>query len=129
MTTSPEGNASDHDRDEQRPLLDDGSATEDAARLAHLCRKVLVLSFILIVLLEIGAYLAATPLTSILEAIVCRNIHPELANVVLSSNGGIEDERCKDRNVQSELAMLRGWYMTFNYVPGKSRLSIANVHG
>lgn len=65
----------------------------------------------LIILTELGAYLATIPLNQVLEEIICRNFHPDL---LLDPN----DPRCKDRAVQTELSLLRGWQMTFDFVPG-----------
>lgn len=69
-----------------------------------------------IVLVEIGACLQAIPMIKILEDIVCRQYYPELA--YSSRSGGVDDLRCKSKEVQSELVVLRGWALTFDFLPG-----------
>ena len=85
------------------------------SRLSLLRRNVYVLAFLLLILIEIGDYLLTAPVNMILESIICRDYYPELAVV-----GGLSDNpRCKSEAVQSELATLRGWTMTFDYIPGE----------
>lgn len=114
----------EHGTGEEDPLLHGYNQEEQPGRLkipsrASLLRRNVQFScFALLVLIEIGAYLQATPFNKILEDIVCRGYYPELANT--SPGTDVDDARCKSKAVQSELATLRGWTMTFDYIPGQS---------
>jgi hypothetical protein len=68
---------------------------------------------IFIILLEFGAYLIVLPLNQILEHIICHNHYPM---VDFGSEGR---EMCKDMDVQGELALLRGWQTTLEFIPGE----------
>ncbi|EPE30593.1 MFS general substrate transporter [Glarea lozoyensis ATCC 20868] len=70
-----------------------------------------------VLVLEIGVYLQLTPITRILESIICRNYylaHPETGLV-----SPIPEAECKIAAVQSELTMLRGWAMLFDCLPSR----------
>lgn len=66
---------------------------------------------LLIILLELGAYLATIPLNQVLEEIICRNLEPHLPP-------DTDDPRCKDKAVQAELSIVRGWQSTLDFIPG-----------
>lgn len=51
-----------------------------------------------------------TPSSQILEAIICRSFHPDIANGF--------DQRCKGDDVQGELSTINGWLLTFSLLPG-----------
>ncbi|KAJ0336727.1 hypothetical protein COL922a_007618 [Colletotrichum nupharicola] len=66
---------------------------------------------LLIILLELGAYLATIPLNQVLEEIICRNLDPHLPP-------DTDEPRCKDKAVQAELSIVRGWQSTLDFIPG-----------
>lgn len=110
---------------EQDRLLNSHVAEDDAipenlkipSRATLLRRNVKILCFVLLIIFEVGIYLQVTPMSKILEDVICRGYYPELS---VTSAGRVEDPRCKSADVQSELAVLRGWTATFDLVPGKS---------
>lgn len=65
----------------------------------------------LLVLVELGAYLATIPLNQVLEQNICQRLHPGIALVP-------NDPICKENSVQSELSVIRGWQSTFDLIPG-----------
>ncbi|KAG8161996.1 hypothetical protein KVR01_007761 [Diaporthe batatas] len=64
----------------------------------------------LLLLIEFGAYLATIPLNQVLEANICQRMHP---GETLAPN----DPICKEKSVQTELSMIRGWQSTFEVIP------------
>lgn len=65
----------------------------------------------LLLLIEFGAYLATIPLNQVMEANICQRLHP---GKTIAPN----DPICKDKSVQTELSMIRGWQSTFDFIPG-----------
>ncbi|KAL4882183.1 major facilitator superfamily domain-containing protein [Aspergillus karnatakaensis] len=89
---------------ESTPLLPSGSPQNSRPKtgwfLFLLCTVVITIDF--------GGFLSVAPQTQILENIICRDMHP---NVAASSS------ICKDTDVQSELALITGWKNTFDQLP------------
>ncbi|KAK0632183.1 major facilitator superfamily domain-containing protein [Immersiella caudata] len=81
--------------------------------------KVTLLSFLLLVLLELGAGMSVPPTNEMMEKILCSQMHPESTrDKTLPWNQGGADDPCKNPDVQGYLAMLRGWSYTFEAIPG-----------
>ncbi|CAK7275358.1 hypothetical protein SEPCBS119000_006651 [Sporothrix epigloea] len=66
---------------------------------------------ILLLCLEFGSVMVALPLNEILEGIICQSRFEDAIQPAA-------DSRCKDTQVQAELASILGWYGTFSLVPG-----------
>lgn len=107
---------------ERTPLLESESApltrepvdsprkdSRESSVLEHL--GTFSVCIILLVLIEFGAYLATIPLNQVLEENICQRLH---LGVALAPN----DPACKDKSVQSELSLIRGWQSTFDFIPG-----------
>lgn len=62
-------------------------------------------------LVQFASVISATPTLEIMEAIICRSMHPDVVNPR-------DDASCKDTEVQSKLSTLQGWMMPFALVPG-----------
>jgi MFS family permease len=108
--------------EEQTPLLgqqqDQVQDEVDQLRV-QLRPKVTVLCFLLLVLLELGAGMAAPPTNEMMEKILCSQIHPESSrDSTLPWGQGGADDPCKNPDIQATLAMLRGWSYTFEAIPG-----------
>jgi hypothetical protein len=119
MTAEPEFNTDPATiQDEETPLLERTGAIpikiSPWQRLLN--QHVITLCLILIVLVEIGAYLQTAPLNELIEQIIC-NEH--IAKLEGGSLIDPQDPRCKSARVQGKLAMLRGWQSTFDCIPGK----------
>lgn len=74
---------------------------------------------LLIILIELGAYLATIPLNQVLEENICDRFHPQRPTHP-------DDHRCKDKDVQAELSIIREWQSTLDFIPG---LLTAVPHG
>lgn len=73
---------------------------------------IIITCILLIILLELGAYLSIIPLIQVLEEIICNQFHPD------RTPGPEGDAICKDNAVQTELAFIRGWQSTLDFLPG-----------
>lgn len=60
---------------------------------------------VFIFLVEVSQFVMEPPLQKILEDIICRNYHPDH----LLRVPRVQDQRCKNPDVQKTLAMVRGW--------------------
>ena len=108
--------------EERTPLLGQGQDQSqdqlDRLRL-QLRPKVTLLCFAILFLLELGYGMSVPPTNELMERILCRQMHPERTrDSTLPWGQGGADDPCKDKEVQSYLAMLRGWYYTFEAIPG-----------
>ncbi|KAK1999783.1 ATP synthase F0 [Colletotrichum falcatum] len=74
--------------------------------------KVIGLSMVFILLLEIGAYLQIPPSFQLMEEIICRKHYPG-HTISQSDRGNV----CKSALVQGELAMVKGWQTSFGCIP------------
>lgn len=122
--------SSDDDDDIEReaataevPLLSewrDGPHSDDEPGSLYGYRQnVVILCLAIVLLISLGAGVLTPPLNALLEDIICRQYHPEVAvgPGVLSN-----DPMCKYPDVQGRLAIIRGWATTFDCIPGSHTL-------
>ena len=100
--------------DEASPLLQNGqepSAQETSSPSEEYSRRNLILTaliILLILIMECAGALQMAPLNQVYENVICRNL-------------GVPRDRCgEDTEVQSELALLRGWSVPLDLIPGTS---------
>ncbi|KJZ76344.1 hypothetical protein HIM_04426 [Hirsutella minnesotensis 3608] len=103
---------------ERRPLLppadDNGMPASTAGKQSLTLSQRLAVAvpcLVIIFAAEIGASMIAAPMSQIAEGVICRRFHPDVVDPTT-------DARCKNADVQAELAMLQGWGMTFALIPG-----------
>lgn len=110
---------------EQSPLLShnhnpdpDPSSTENdiAQQRKQLRPRVMLLVFAAVFGLELGVAIFTPPSAAIMERILCRDFYPEFSNGT-SSAEWVPHGDCKIPEVQTPLAMLRGWMSTFEAIP------------
>lgn len=112
---------------EQSPLLghnhdpdpdpDPNSTENDIAQQRKALRpRVMLLVMALIFGLELGVAMFTPPSAAIMERILCRDFYPEFSNGT-SSAEWVPHGDCKIPEVQTPLAMLRGWLSTFEAIP------------
>lgn len=93
---------------QQQPLLP--SPEDDHDDFKRAAYNVIKQCFIINICMEISGYLISIPLNPILESIICHNAFTEVS--------GDADPRCKSALVQGELSFIRGWQLTFDFIPG-----------
>ena len=88
--------------------------------------NVTLLVMLVVLLVSLGDQLMESPQTRITESVICyryyENVDPSKLLVGRSkigpgAIGGVEEMYCKADEVQSELAMLRGWQQLFDGFP------------
>jgi MFS family permease len=72
-------------------------------------------------LIAVGDFMIRAPWMRIQEDVVCRSYYTRTFPSLIPNPGGplepIPEDRCKVPDVQSKLAMLRGWHQTISCVP------------
>ncbi|PLB46300.1 MFS general substrate transporter [Aspergillus steynii IBT 23096] len=95
--------------------FDDKSVGDDDQPNAidpNLRLRLMVTLFTMILAVEVGLVMAGGPVTRIYESIVCRDYYAHYDPTQIASNGQVDEELCKIKDVQSELAAVKG-YMEF----------------
>lgn len=80
--------------------------------------RVVVICIICVFFVEVGDYMMRAPLTRMLEDIICRAYYKAMVPSAIDLTLPIPEDNCKIPPVQSELAMLKGWDVTFSCIPG-----------
>ncbi|CAN9455699.1 unnamed protein product [Alternaria alternata] len=77
-----------------------------------------VLIFVMIAFIDVGAYLAEAPMTRLYEANLCLKYYHEQDPTVIPGDGSIPEQLCKVDVVQQRLASIFGWQEMFSALPG-----------
>jgi hypothetical protein len=77
-----------------------------------------VLIFIMIALIDVGAYLAEAPMTRLYEANLCLKYYRKQDPSVVPDDETIPEQLCKVDVVQQQLASIFGWQEMFSALPG-----------
>ena len=77
-----------------------------------------VLIFIIVAVVDVGAYLAEPPLTRLFEENLCLKYDREQDPSVIDGDGSIPEQLCKVDVVQQRLATIFGWQDMFSAIPG-----------
>jgi len=115
MTVASRLEPRDEDDFESAPLLP--HQNDKPANHPHfvLVATVIVCSIFVI---EVGDFMGRAPVTRLLEDSVCRKYYESVGTMALDLSLHIPEENCKISPVQREVAMLKGWDMTFASIPG-----------
>jgi MFS family permease len=68
--------------------------------------------------IEIGDFMLRAPIMRTLEDILCRSYFKSTLPIAIDFSDPIPEDHCKIPLVQSQLAMLKGWDLTFSCIPG-----------
>ncbi|KAF9891653.1 hypothetical protein FE257_003665 [Aspergillus nanangensis] len=74
--------------------------------------RLMITLFTMILAVEVGIVMAGGPMTRIYESIACREYFAQYDPSQIGSNGEVEESLCKIKEVQTELAAVKG-YMEF----------------
>lgn len=97
------GNSSPWDRKERN---------EPHAIDPNLRLRLMVTLFAMVLAIEVGIVMAGGPMTQIYESITCREFYARTDPSQIGPSGYVEESQCKLKEVQSELAAVKG-YMEF----------------
>ena len=122
----------EHGLAEDTPLLspsihtvDSHTEPTDALRERPSQLRILTILFLYVLILNLGFELILPAQTRVFEAIYCKGYYEEHEPGLIGSDGGdgIDEKWCKVGVIQGEVAMLKGWQVTFDGI-GSTRLKI-----
>ena len=79
---------------------------------------------VLYFLVEMYDMISTTPLTAVLEQTLCREYYKKNDPSLIAPGDFMNERLCKLDSVQSELAIVRGWSLAFDALPGSNILSV-----
>lgn len=74
--------------------------------------RLLITLFAIVLAIEMGLSMADSPMVRIYESIACRKYYLERDPSQIGADGQVREEQCKVKDVQTELAAVKG-YMEF----------------
>lgn len=86
--------------------------------------RLMVTLFTMVLAVEVGLVMAGGPVTRIYESIVCREYYAQHDPTRIASNGQVEEELCKVKDVQSELAAVKGYMEFFDGILSMSNMQL-----
>lgn len=92
------------------------SATQRKASSLRL--NVTIIILLLILTTNFPYHLQVLPRFRIWEIIYCRKYYQEHDPSLIGPGGVVEERYCKIENVQSQIALLKGWFEFFSGLPG-----------
>lgn len=103
-------------RDGSRPPAADRKPVLPARHRHYL--RVIGLSICAAFLIELGDFIQKAPTMRAVEDILCRKYYESMSPLGSHISLPIPEGDCKNAVVQGELAMLKGWDVTFSCIPG-----------
>lgn len=79
-------------------------------------------------LVEMFDMVTIAPLTALLEQSLCRTWYRSHDPSLINPGGSVEEQCCKIEPIQAELAVLRGWKLAFDALPGAAIVRLASKH-
>lgn len=86
----------------------------------HHLSRVGVYCVLLYFLVEMSDMISIAPLTALLEQSVCRSYFEVHNPSMIVPGGSVREDHCKLKPIQAELAVVRGWKLAFDTLPGKN---------
>lgn len=76
------------------------------------------------------------PTTALLERAICRAYYKTTSPDLIGSDGWVAEQLCRERPIQAELAVVKGWKAVFDCIPGQcdmvdeipTRLTMISLH-
>ncbi|KAL2863440.1 putative MFS transporter [Aspergillus lucknowensis] len=98
--------------DNERPSFDRRKEEERVVINGAIRSRLMITLFTMVLAVEVGFVMAGGPMTRIYESIACREHYAQFDPAKIGSDGQVAEELCKGKEVQSEVAAVKG-YMEF----------------
>lgn len=125
LSSSPRGSV---DEEEGAPLLSPGPSESSVSLPLPPPEKrkkkkkpwilLCILVFLLVAIIDVGAFLAEAPKTRVYEANICLHYYQRVDPSKILPDGTVDEELCKVDEVQRKMAMIFGWQDLFDAIPG-----------
>lgn len=76
------------------------------------------LIFLLVAIVDVGAFLAEAPRTRVYEANLCLHYYQKHDPSKIRSDDTVDEKLCKEDKIQQKMAMIFGWQDMFDAIPG-----------
>jgi hypothetical protein len=76
-----------------------------------------VLVFLLVAIVDVGAFLAEAPKTRVYEANICLHYYKQHDPSKIGRDGTVPEELCKEDAIQQKMANIMGWQDMFDAIP------------
>ncbi|KAF2464293.1 MFS transporter-like protein [Lindgomyces ingoldianus] len=77
-----------------------------------------VLVFVLVAIIDVGAFLAEPPKTRVYEANICVHYYEQHDPSKIKADGTVKETLCKGNEIQDKMAMIFGWQDLWDSIPG-----------
>lgn len=109
----------------QRPSspVEEESGPSDAEK-EHLRKtrlRLMLTLFAMILAVEVGICMSNGPVTRIYESIACREYYAQYDPTQIGADGEVQEELCKVKAVQQDLAAVKGYMEFFDGILSRSR--------
>lgn len=111
--------------EEEAPLLSPTAFDAHAANPPQPPKKkkkpwllLVILVFLLMAIVDMGAFMAEPPKTRVFEANLCVRYYEEKDPSKIRADGTVDETLCKVNEVQQKMAMIFGWQDMFDAIPG-----------
>lgn len=95
---------------------------QDSCPKSHAARVIAIIA-ICTIIADLAGYGSIAPQLQIFEQAICRDYY---ASIGVSTNT-LDQDQCKIEPVQSELALINGWFDSFQTLPGDISLTLDSV--
>ncbi|KAF2622854.1 MFS general substrate transporter [Macroventuria anomochaeta] len=113
MAMPPVDSPGESNEEEGLPFLDQNPIPEKTKPWVIM----VILAFVLVAIIDMGAFLAEAPRTRVYEANICLGYYRESDPSVIGADGSIPEKLCKVDAVQQKMAMIFGWQEMFDVIP------------
>ena len=100
----------DHDHDHDHDHHDEAPSIASSGNKLRL--RLLITLFAIVLAVEMGMSMCDSPMVRIYESITCRKYYLEQDPSQIGADGQVQEELCKVKDVQTEVAAVKG-YMEF----------------
>lgn len=104
----------DHDHDHDRDRDHHYEAPSTAPPRKNLRLRLLITLFAIVLAVEMGLSMSDSPMVRIYESITCRKYYLEQDPGQIGADGQVQEELCKVKDVQTELAAVKGYMECFD---------------
>lgn len=75
--------------------------------------------FAIVLAFETGGAMLGAPITRLFESITCLHYYKEHDPTIIGKNGYIPEKSCKNKEIQGEVAIVKGYGELFDAMAGK----------
>jgi hypothetical protein len=123
MSDSFNDNPTESSREDARLLVESTTTPSDPAMKSYKGPKSvyqwsIILCAVVFFFAELFELSLFGPITALLERSICRDYYVTTTPSVIGDNGWVTENLCKEKAIQEELALVKGYKAVFDCIPG-----------